>query len=306
MQTTTSTPSTSPLDKNVQTFDQRLNVSNTLYIIGLILALLGSALIVWYSNKLGKAKDEQYQHEKRAAEENIAAANAVAETAKKDASVADAKAAQANLEAAKANEGLAKSNLEIARLTNEAAALRVEAENAKANIASAQADAAKANEGAIKATAEVARLQIVVANAETKRAEAERALLELQERIKDRHLTTEQRARLVELFKANPKGKINVSCVGGSSPEPCIFASEIVDTLKLGGWDVEFSPGFISVGGIPVGLIIQVRSSDKAPVRAEVLQKALGEIGFAAPGEVQPTLDEQTVNLIVGAKPPHQ
>ncbi len=267
------------------------------YVFLLLFTLVGTVLLY----KAGNAYQEAVKAD---ADAKSAASNAIAETAKKDAAEANAKAAQADLGAAKANEGLAKSNEEIARLTKEAEALRAEAENAKANIVIAQADAAKATEGAAKAGVEVANLQVVVANAETRRAEAERALLEVQERLKDRHLTTEQRARLLELLKANPKGAINVSCIAGSSAEPCNFADEIVAVLTEAGWQVDFTGrGMIMVGGTPVGVFIQVHNAAKAPIRAEVLQKALGAIDVEAGGVVSETMQEGTVNLVVGAKP---
>jgi hypothetical protein len=224
-----------------------------------------------------------------------------------------AETAKALKDASEARENAAKIERDNLNLRGQVASLEAKAADASTELAGLQKDASDAKTAQQRveidlsnAAARQQRIQTDFAKQQERAANAERALLELQERIKDRHLTTEQRARLVELLKANPKGKINVSCVGGSSPEPCIFASEIVDTLKLGGWDVEFSPCFISVGGIPVGLIIQVRSAEKAPIRAVVLQKALGEIGFAALGELQHSMDEQTVNFIVGAKPPHQ
>jgi uncharacterized protein YpmB len=231
MQTTTSTPSTSPLDKNVQTFDQRLNVSSTVYIIGLILALVASALMAWYGNKLGKAKDEQYKHEKLVSDEKIAAANEGAEIARRD--------------AAQANEGLGESNEKIAVLNTQAEALRVEAEKARAGIASAQADAARANERAqelarqnLEIRSGVANLEKEAADAKRKQAEAELRVTQLAEQ-QQRQLTPRVffLGDLAGSLKDKPKGVVEI-LFAGEDDEAHGFAQSLMLNLSIAGWQI--------------------------------------------------------------------
>jgi hypothetical protein len=244
------------------------------------------------------------------AEAKIAVANA--EAAKANEGVANAnleiekskeRTANAEVEAAKANEGLAKSNLEIARLTKEAETLRAEAESARADIARAQADAAKANEGAVKASAEVARLQIVVANAETKRAEAEQALLELQERVKPRHFTPEQRARFIALLKDAPKMTVEVNCV---DQEACAFAQQIASALREAGWNVIGGEGEVfSLLKAFFGVELLQKNPGKALPAYKALYEAFSAIGqeFRPVYDTTGTLAEDRLAISVGTKP---
>lgn len=146
-------------------------------------------------------------------------------------------AANARAEAARANEGLAKSNEEIAQLTKEAEALRAEAEKAKAERAEADKQIATAKADAASAAERTAEISLRVEEEARKRAEAQRALLALQERIKDRHLTTAQRNGLIEVLRQFPKGTVLIKC-SSIGPESCAFAEEIAATLQLAGWTV--------------------------------------------------------------------
>lgn len=182
------------------------------------------------------------------------------------------------------------------KLRGQVATLETNAADAKKDVAGLQKTAADA-----KTTQQ--KVEIELAKQQQRAAEAEHALLELQERIKDRHLTAEKRAELVALLAANPKGDIAVSCVGGH-PEPCKFAAEIVDALKEAGWTVTtFMQGVMYVGSSPAGLMVQVQKVEEASQRAVVLQRALERIGFPCLGQLLPSLKENAVNLIIGSKP---
>lgn len=179
---------------------------------------------------------------------------------------------------------------------------------AEAESAEANRKAAEAGEGTAKALSEAAsaneragKLELEAAGQRERAAKAEAALLELQRKMKDRHLSVEQRVHLIAILSANPKGKITVECIGGNQ-EPCAFAADIVDALKASGWTIaEFNTGVIFVGGTPVGLSIRAQNADIP--RAAVLQMALGRIGFSANGEVIAGMPADMVALTVGSKP---
>jgi hypothetical protein len=237
-----------------------------------------------------------------------------------DARIAEAgtKAAEANAQAAKANEGLGKSNEEIARLTAEAEQAKAERAEADRQIAIAKADAARAKEGianaeavSAKASVEVARLQIVVSNAEQKRAEAEKALLELQERIKDRHLTAIQRKSLLDGLAGRPNGQLEVRCPIGS-PEIRNFAVEFAQVFAESGWKVTLNDSVI-INPAPTGYRLWTHTSqtfragqqitDDVPDRFESIRNAFRNSGLPLEVQFSNEVPAGELILIIGFKP---
>ena len=235
---------------------------------------------------------------------------------------AGTKAAEANAEAAKANEGLGKSNQEIARLTAEAENAKTERAEADRQIAIAKADAAKAREGAevartdalrakegianaeavsAKAAVEVERLQIVVADAEVRRLEAERAFLELQERVKPRKLTDAQRKGLVELLKDAPKGPVMMECLMAET-ETCSFAEDIRTALIAAGFKINQTQVSGTATVIPTGVNVLIHDNS-IPRHSDFLMRALRGIGLKPIGMVDPFVPEGMVFIRIGVKP---
>jgi hypothetical protein len=288
---------TSVESHDVETWSAWASRANSAYIGFLTLTLVATVLIVVFNNRLNKAKDAAYGREKQASDERIADANAGA--------------AEANRKAAEANEGLAKSGEKIAALTKEAEQAKTERAEADKQIAIAKADAAKASEGTATATAEVSRLRITVANAETERAKAEKSLLQLQEKIKDRHLTVEQRSHLVEFLTKSLKGQIEVRCVIGN-PEARQLALEYLDVFKTAGWEVGLMDRVL-IMPTPVGIKLWTHSDqvtpEGAPITDNVPDRALSIIGAFEhahlPIEVQfnHEMPKDILYLIVGYKP---
>ena len=139
-----------------------------------------------------------------------------------------------------ADEKIQESRERIAELNKQSETLKADAAAARVQIVDGNAEAARANAQAAKANERADRLELETAKQREKTAEAERALLELQERIKDRHLTTAQRAAIAQKLASAPKGRISVSCLGGTL-EPCAYAAEFVELLRSSGWGV--NPG---------------------------------------------------------------
>lgn len=143
-----------------------------------------------------------------------------------------------------------------------------------------------------------------VAGLEKEAAEAKRAYLELQERTKQRHLTTEQRTRLLEILKANPnKGPIELGCPINNA-EACSFAEEFRDVLRAAGWTVT-GLGYLPLPAKASGIILELRDAAKAPLRAGALAEALQSVGAEGPLTVSPNpnVDGEYLSLIVGTKP---
>jgi hypothetical protein len=193
-----------------------------------------------------------------------------------------------------------------AQLTKDAEVARAAQAEANKEIAIAKADAARAKEGtanaeaqSTKASVEVARLQVVVAGAEQKRAEAERALLELKEQLKPRHLSDEQRTKLIDILSHGPTGTFELQFLA-NDPESQNFADQLSAALQQAGWTLHGMGA--NIGPSPgVGLQIIVQNPESP--RAVFLQRALGAIGFPANGTIAPGLPADTVTLLVGVKP---
>jgi hypothetical protein len=122
-------------------------------------------------------------------------------------------------------------------------------------------------------------------------------IAELQEQHKDRRLTDDQLAFLVERLKGTP-GNFDVR-LGNGSNEVRDFSNDIGIALTRAGWKIQQRETQIGSAG-PRGLRVIVQ--DPKTPRAGSLQKALEEIGFPAPGEVNPKLAKDSLILYIGEK----
>jgi hypothetical protein len=152
------------------------------------------------------------------------------------------------------------------------------------------------------------RLELEIAEQREKAALAERALLELKNRVNDRHVGPERfwpiyHALVDPATDRIPKYSISVFCLGESS-EPCRFAAEIVAALRVFCASVRFeNPGIIpestrmtsSTENDP-GIAIKARSSETILAWFKIM-KAAGAIGCR--GIEDSTLAPDEVHLIV-------
>ena len=161
----------------------------------------------------------------------------------------------------------------------------------------------KARESAANAEIESDRLKIIVSAAEQKRAQAERELLELQERLAARTISPEQRARFIARLEYQPKGKVSLTALVAPNGEPRKFAEILKGLLADAGYDV---PGEITAfepTGSPVsGIVIKVKDAASPPHHAGGIQKAFEAIEIKAPATVESTpssLNPDTVVIYV-------
>lgn len=205
---------------------------------------------------------------------------------------ADARIEEARREAAQADEKAARANADVAAATKELVTLQRYAAEAKM----AQQ-----------------RVELELGHQQERAARAEKALLELKTRLRARHLSPDQR-RYATAALRGVRGHIEVSCLGGSDPEPCDLAREIVEALRAADWHVEFENngglGFIVLSTIPQGVDIAVRGSEaapfddvQAPPRARELFRVLAKSGLEPKWRPHPAHKPDAVALIIGAKP---
>lgn len=186
-------------------------------------------------------------------------------------------------------------------------------QESKAAIAVADARAVEAVEGTAKALAEAAsvnerseKLELEVSQQRERAAKAEKDLIELQQRVKRRALTSNQRAQLIESLQQSPiKGEVVVVCVLGDD-DGVAFAGQIHSVLQAAGWPSKGPRqlGGFSGGGNPIGLSILVHNAKDAPEHASVLRKAFDAVGIQLVGFEKPSeVDPGVVHIQVGNKP---
>jgi hypothetical protein len=143
-----------------------------------------------------------------------------------------------------------------------------------------------------------------VAQQEERAAKAEKALLELQERTRPRHLTSSQRAFLVKaLAETKFKGIIEIQIPLGQA-ESHDFGLEISAVLKEAGWTAEINDRVMIVGTPPVNLILKVRVAESEPDRAIPLAQIFMDSGLPLTAQVDPSLPADKVVLLIGSKKP--
>jgi hypothetical protein len=115
-----------------------------------------------------------------------------------------------------------------------------------------------------------------VTDARTKQAEAERALLEVKDRISPRLKSGEQLTKIKEYLKDKPRGRVEIRYQSGDF-EAYTFAENIVETLPEAGWIID-PPGIHSMENVLFQLMI--RSSNSEDARVMALYGAFRFAGF--------------------------
>lgn len=145
---------------------------------------------------------------------------------------------------------------------------------------------AEANTKASEAGLEAARLQQRAAEAEGKRADAERALLELQENLAPRAITAEQRQRFLFLMEPLPKGKLEMRFLAGNK-ESNQFATLLADMFSESGFEVLKPAVAVNSSNGISGIGLRIKDEHAVPQHAVSLQKTLERIGIETPASVE-------------------
>ncbi|HEX8072890.1 MAG TPA: hypothetical protein VF546_23290 [Pyrinomonadaceae bacterium] len=233
-------------------------------VFGVVAALIG-ALLAWL---LWRANNTYQETVRAEANARIAEAGDSAAKANERAAGAEERAGEANKAAGRANERAGELELRAQELAQQNLELR-------SGVANLEIEAANAR-------AEQQRIQTELAKQQIRAANAEAALLKLKEEIKDRDLTAEQRGRLLEFLRANPRGTVRLA-IPLNNAEAMSFALILSGALKEGGWNVTDIGQIAGVQFVP-GLSLVVESAEESPSYAGVLQRALGLIGLPAEG----------------------
>jgi len=148
------------------------------------------------------------------------------------------------------------------------------------------------------------KLEKETAEAKRRQAEAEKQLLEIQQRFKPRTLIGEQRDTFLKNLKDAPRGKVEVSVTTGDT-EAYTFAAQLWNTLKDAGFDVGPQLGsFTLFGPPPVGVIFGIKDKDNEPRYGRPIQRALeAATGILADGRTPFGSEVDVLYIQVGIKP---
>ena len=125
----------------------------------------------------------------------------------------------------------------------------------------------------------------------------------VREQQEPRALNTQQRAKVLEILRAEPKGTISVLGAAMGDGEALTFATELRQLLQSAGWGVEaFAANWASTWN-PVGVILIVRTQEEAPAYAGTLQRAFRAADITAEEMLDAKIQVGSLRLIVGHKP---
>jgi hypothetical protein len=195
------------------------------------------------------------------------------------------------------------SDAELARVTLDVGNTRLAANKAAdaALRVSILAEHAVVASGKANALAKSARLQVAALDEEAKNAQ-DRAV-RLEREVAWRKLTPSDVNSICAALAPLAGTKIEIQSLSGDA-EGSEYAEDFADVLgsRRCGWVVTGPTTVVVFGGrVPEGIFIKVRSENNPP--ASLLQKTLGLIGIAAPGEKDSNIPEGSITLFVGAKP---
>jgi len=139
-----------------------------------------------------------------------------------------------------------------------------------------------------------------IATAKGKQVEAERALQEMQDRLKPRHLDEKQKVTFLDTLKTYPAGQIQIGYTE-SDAETESFAMELHVLLREAKWDVSLG-GFLRPN-VGKGITIGVKDAKQPPARAVGLAKALAAAGFDSKFHSWGYADDDLIWFDIGQRP---
>jgi hypothetical protein len=248
-------------------------------VIFLILAFgfgLANAIIGW---RVNLAKKEESRRKDDQLTLNLKAKDVLIEEARASASSADERAEKANERAQK--------------IEGENLILRTDLNKATEEVAGLQKDAANAR-------AAQQTVEIELSKQKERTAIAERLLLELQERVKPRHITPAQAQAMISALRNAPKTKISFYSVDAESSALVRQLSSVLEQAgwnEIGGGDGKevyaFSPPFT---GIKI-------TQKTVTLSLKAISEAFRTAGLSITPGYNETMMEGLIEIQIGSKP---
>ena len=229
----------------------------------------------------------------------VADANARIEEAKQ-------KGAEAGEKASIADEAAGEANNRAGELEKGNLVLRAQVATLEMQAVEATKDLTVLQKAASDAKTSQQNVEIELAKQRDKAATAERNLLALQERVKPRRLSEEQKNALVRLLSSLPAIEPRITWVIGAD-DGQTFAHDFADVFERLGWKVPPDHMRMIMPKEPMsGLFMAVRSFNSIPPQVDEVGLSLERVG--APGApsvsiTDPQLPDGTFEIIIGTKP---
>jgi hypothetical protein len=175
------------------------------------------------------------------------------------------------------------------------------------DLTGAKTELSKQQERAANADARVAGLERAAADAkaemarqQSRAAEAERNLLELRQKVKSRHLSSEQAEKIAAFLLKAPPGSVEVQMsIGVEDGAP--FCAELAITIAKGGWKAKCDTQTAIYQELrDIALIMNDLNSP--PRSTKALQDALKQVNIQAPGYSDPSLGKDVLILLVAPR----
>jgi hypothetical protein len=150
-----------------------------------------------------------------------------------------------------------------------------------------------------------AQVQTELSKQQERAANAEKALLDIQERFQPRLLTSAQEEQFLAIVKEGPKGRVKI-LYAPSVPESALFATQIARLLIFrAGWtDVDFpEPNRDLNLAVGVQMRMTIANVEKRPPHAATLEKAFLSVGMGIGSSSISELPEGLIILDMGLKP---
>jgi cell division protein FtsB len=130
--------------------------------------------------------------------------------------------------------------------------------------------------------------------------EASKKADEAQLKVSGRALSKDQKDRLLAALSSNPKGVVTVTYLQ-NDPETQAFAHELMTAMASAGWKATDVGPTKDIGGIQ-GLHFQIKNIQNEPENAKYLIHSFIEVGLKPNTELNKTMPDNTLLLIVGHK----
>lgn len=236
------------LTARVEDFGRSFNTWNWLY-VWLVFAAVIVAAAVFMAQFLAIRKGRQLASAQsallKAKDDNL-----TGELKDKDVKIADA--TKLGQEAKERAEKLEHDNL----------TLRGQVATLETNAAQAQKDVANLQKAASDAKAAQQRVETELAKQRERTAIAERSLLELQDKLRYRNVSKEQREAFIKATSRATKGEIEVSALSGD-PESIAFAESLRTLVVDAGWTSEPVKNTLITGNNAIGLTLVFQSVEQ-------------------------------------------
>jgi hypothetical protein len=143
-------------------------------------------------------------------------------------------------------------------------------------------------------------LQKRVHAAESDAAEARKEAQAVASKQKPRALTQAQQEAMLNLLATATKGSLTITAVM-SDPEAERFALQLYEAFKKAGWNPK-GVNLAMISPSTSGLFLKVHARESPPPCAAFIQAALAAVQIEAPGVIDPNIEKDAVELLIGHK----